>query len=271
MGGNSPLLERQISGVVFSGGPVLERGVKQFLVRLEEHPEIELLACICQSRGQSFQAVVEDLWQRRGLLAIPLYLIQTVNRLWRYLAYFKTEQELIKKLRKLADRIHYVTDIHAKHVLDQVQKLAPDIGLIYGSPILKPELFEIPRFGTLGIHHGKVPEYRGKKTTFWAIFNGERTAGVTIQKVNAGLDTGEIVRSGEVPIDNRTYGAVWNDLNDLGLDLYIEAILEVKKGTAEYQLQNGKKGKLFRDPKIGDILRLWIRQITGINNWMSTQ
>jgi folate-dependent phosphoribosylglycinamide formyltransferase PurN len=267
---NFSALDRQIRGIVFSGGPVLERGVKQFLVRLEDHPEIELLACICQSKEQSFQAVINDLWVRRGLLAIPLYFIQSVNRLWHHLTQLKTEQELNNNLEKLADRIYFVGDIHAKAVLDQVQKLAPDLGLIYGSPILKQELFEIPMYGTLGIHHGKVPEYRGKKTTFWAMYNGEDTAGVTIQKVNAGLDTGEIVKIGEVVIDKRSYSAVWNDLNDLGLELYIEAILEVKNGTANYQPQKGMKGKLYRDPKIKDILTLWWRQLNRMP-WGFTQ
>jgi hypothetical protein len=151
-----------------------------------------------------------------------------------------------------------VPDIHDEVVLAQVRALAPDLGLIYGSPILKPALFEIPAYGTLGIHHGQVPQYRGKKTTFWAMYHGEPVAGVTIQKVTAGLDTGQIVRSGEVPIGRRSYGAVWRDVLALGLDLYIEAILQVREGTAVYRPQTGPKGKLYRDPKPADILRFWL-------------
>jgi methionyl-tRNA formyltransferase len=146
-------------------------------------------------------------------------------------------------------------------VLDQVHALEPDLGLIYGSPILKPELFKIPNLGTLGIHHGKVPEYRGNKTTFWAMYNGEPVAGVTIQKVNQGLDTGSIVKTGEVKADRRPYQAVFRDLEALGLDLYIQAILEVKHGVAEFKPQSGVKGKLYRNPKLGDFLRFWSRQI----------
>jgi methionyl-tRNA formyltransferase len=97
---------------------------------------------------------------------------------------------------------------------------APDVGVIYGAPVLRQELFEIPRLGTLGIHHGRVPHYRGKKTTFWEIYNGERVAGVTIQRVNKGIDTGEIVRRGEVEIGNRGYTAVERDTEALGLSLF---------------------------------------------------
>jgi len=55
---------------------------------------------------------------------------------------------------------------------------------------------------------------------------------------------------------------VWNDLEELGFALYIQAILEVKAGTATYRPQVGKKGKLYRDPKLGDILTLWWRQLS---------
>lgn len=255
-------LKRIIRVVLFGGGPTLERGVKEFICRLEAHPEIEFLGGFCQSAGQTFWAVVSDLWQRRRFLALPLLLVQIADEIGRFVTRPRTK-ELNKDIARLSDRIHYVPDIHAEGVLEDVRSLGPDLGLIYGSPILKPALFEIPTFGTLGIHHGKVPEYRGKKTTFWAIYNGEETAGVTIQKVNAGLDTGEIVKQGEVPIGHRSQGAIWNELEALGLDLYIQAILEVKTGTASYRPQLGKKGKLYQDPKLGDILKLWGRQLKG--------
>jgi methionyl-tRNA formyltransferase len=164
-------------------------------------------------------------------------------------------------MAQMADRICFVKDIHAPEVIEQVRTLAPDLGLIYGSPILKPALFELPARGSLGIHHGKVPQYRGNKTAFWALYNGEREAGVTIQKINAGLDTGLIVKEGSVPARGRALRAVWRDLEALGLDLYIAAILEVKQGTAVYRPQVGPKGKLYRNPKLRDYAGFWGRQI----------
>lgn len=256
-------LKRPIRVVLFGGGPVLERGAKRFICKLEAHAEIEFLGGFCQSEAQTFWAVVRDLWRRRRLLAVPLLLVQIASGIGRFLSQPRAEIELSRKMARLSDRIHFVPDIHAEEVLEDIRLLEPDLGLIYGSPILKPALFEIPTFGTLGIHHGKVPEYRGKKTTFWAIYNGEEMAGVTIQKVNAGLDTGEIVKQGEVPIGHRSQGAIWNELEALGLDLYIQAILEVKTGTASYHPQLGKKSKLYQDPKLGDILTLWGRQLKG--------
>ena len=262
-------MERPIRVIVFGGGPVLERGVKQFICRLEDHPEIEFLGCICQSKGHTYRDMVRDLWRRRGLLAIPLLLSQAATNASRFLTQPRRELNLKRKLAKVSSRIHYVADIHADPVLEQVRLLAPDLGLIYGSPILKPKLFEIPACGTLGIHHGKAPEYRGKKTMFWAMYNGEEAAGVTIQKVNAGLDTGEIVKQTGVPIGHRTPGAVWSELNELGLNLYIQAILEVKQGTAQFRPQTGIKGKLYRDPSPGDVVELWRRIVMRMaKDWL---
>jgi folate-dependent phosphoribosylglycinamide formyltransferase PurN len=255
------ILNRPIRVVMFGGGPVLEPDVKQFLVRLEMHPEIELLGAFCQSRGHSFADVAWDLWQRRRWLAVPLLALQVLGGMGRVMSQPRREWRLNRQLADIADRIHYVPDIHAEAVLAQVGSLAPDLGLVYGSPILKPALFKIPTFGTLGIHHGQVPQYRGKKTTFWAMYNGEETAGVTIQKINAGLDTGQIVNSGTVAIGRRFYGAVWNELLTLGLDLYIHSILQVKTGTAMYRPQRGPKGELYHDATLGDWWRFGQRQL----------
>jgi methionyl-tRNA formyltransferase len=254
-------LKRPIRVVLFGGGPVLERGVKRFICRLEKNPEIEFLGGFCQSRSQSFWAVTADLWHRRRFLAVPLVLMQISGAAGRFLFRSGAEHELNRIIAGLADRIHFVSDIHAEHVLEEVRTLAPDLGVIYSSPILKPKLFEIPRFGTLGIHHGKAPKYRGKKTTFWEMYNVESTAGVTIQRVNRGLDTGEIVRQGEVPIGRRSLRTVWNQLEDLGLNLYVLSILDIKKGKASYKPQIGRKGSLYSDPKLNHILIFWLRQL----------
>lgn len=263
---------RPIRVVVFTSGPVLERGVKRFICALEDHPQIDMVACIAQAKEKSRLAVYRSLWKRRGMLALPILLVQWFESLVRFTLHLRQEMAIKRKLSTVSEKICLVPDIHAQQVIDFVCRLSPDLGLIYGSPILKPVLFEIPRLGTLGIHHGKVPEYRGKKTMFWAMYNGEPTAGVTIQKVNAGLDTGQIVLQGAVPARRRLPPAVWRDLDQLGLELYIQAILAVKQGTAVYLPQSGQKGRLYRDPSAKDILKLWQRIILDIaRSWIKRQ
>lgn len=269
-GGNvlSPITEQQairdrpIRVVVFCSGPKLEQDVQRFLVRLEAHPDIELLRVFCQSTGQTYRDITQDLWRRRRWLAIPLLALHVWEACVHAVVNPRRWRELRRQLTEIAERISYVPDIHAPEVVAEIRALAPDLGASYGSPILKPVLFELPTLGTLGIHHGKVPEYRGKKTTFWAMYHGEPEVGVTIQKINAGLDTGQIVNSGSVFTGHHSYASVWGELVDLGLDLYIQSIVQVRNATAIYRPQEGPKGKLFRDPKAGDILRFWRQQVS---------
>lgn len=258
---DNQVLNRPIRVVMFGSGPELNPDAKRFLCRLEDHPEIELTAAFCQAESQSVGAVFRDLWKRRGVLAFPLFSAWILNKGFRFLVYPQQEFAMAFKLNNISDRIHFVKDIHAPQVLEQVAALEADLGVIYGSPILKPELFEIPKWGTLGIHHGKVPEYRGNKTAFWMMYNGEPCAGVTIQKVNKGLDTGLIVKTGEVKTDRRAYSDVVRELEALGLKLYIQAILELKRGVAEFRPQMGIKGKLYRNPRPIDFLKFWVKQI----------
>ena len=253
-------LAQPIRVVMFGSGPELNRDAKQFLCKLEEHPEIELLGAFCQSQAPSAGAVFLDLWKRRGLLSVPLFAAAVLNKAIPFVLDPQEDFMFKFKLKSIENRIHFIPNIHAPQVLEQVKSLAPDLGLIYGSPILKPELFEIPKLGTLGIHHGKVPEYRGNKTTFWMMYNGEQFAGVTIQKVNKGLDTGTIVKTGEVKAYRRAYRTVFHELEALGVELYIQAILEVKHGVAKFQPQTGTRGKVYRNPKLGHFIRFWGRQ-----------
>ena len=58
----------------------------------------------------------------------------------------------------------------------------------------------------------------------------------------------------------RGYPSVVHDLEALGLDLYIQAIEDVKHGVAEFKPQTGVKGKLYRNPKPGDFIKFWIGQ-----------
>jgi methionyl-tRNA formyltransferase len=228
---------------------------------LEDHPEIAFLGGFCETRGQSMADIVRDRLRRRGALGAALLLIEAMRSVTRFLRHPRAEISRQRQAGQLAQRIVFAEDIHAVDILARVRTLQPDLGLVYGGPILKPQLFEIPHLGTLGIHHGKVPQYRGKKTTFWAIYNGETTAGVTIQQINAGVDAGMIVQQGEVVVGKKSVGRVTQELEALGFQLYLQSILEIKRGTARFVPQKGRKGRLYRDPKVGDLLSFWWRQL----------
>jgi methionyl-tRNA formyltransferase len=248
--------------VIFFGGAFLEPAAREFVARLDEHPEIELIAGVCQSPGFGMRHTAANVLRRRKLLAPAVLGVYAAEAALRAVQRPRAELALRRRTRRLLNRFVTVSHIHAPEVLDRVRALAPDLGLVYGSPILKPELFEIPCFGTLGIHHGKLPDYRGKKTVFWAMLNGDATAGVTIQRINAGVDTGEIVGTGEVPTKGKRYGRVDAEVQALGVDLYVASILALKRGEARCRPQGRATSPLYRQPRARDILRLWLRQLS---------
>lgn len=253
-------LDRPIRVVLLTSGPALDAGARELLVRLEAHPDVEVVGVFWESRGTTAPALLRDLWRRRGVLAPPLLAAEVARRAGRWLASPRRELRGRRTLRALRGRIRVVPDLHDPAVVAELGSLGADLGASYGSPILRRSVLDLPARGTLGIHHGRLPDYRGKKTTFWAILHGEREVGVTIQRLNTKLDGGEIVREGTVPTGRSSLGAVWRRLEALGLDLYLDAILAMRDGTARFERPRGTRSRLFRDPTLRDLaLYAWRR------------
>src|SRR5256714_14583408 len=85
--------------------------------------------------------------------------------------------------------------------IEELRSHQPDMIVVaaYGQ-ILPPALLEIPRFGCLNVHASLLPKYRGAAPIQWAILNDEAETGVTIMKMDVGLDTGEMLSQQSTPI-----------------------------------------------------------------------
>jgi hypothetical protein len=264
-----PEHRKSSSVVVFTGGPILDRQVLRFVSRIEDEPAIDLVGIVSQSPVRGMPGIIVDLWRRRGILALPILLRNGLTAIINTLFRPTVTLERRRSSNAVRDRTHFFDDIHSEDALNHVRGLGPTLGLVYGGPIVRPELFSIPELGTLGIHHGKVPHYRGKKTTFWALYNGETEVGVIIQKISDRLDAGDIVRQSTLSVRNRPLPLVRQDLERIGIDLYLDAIKDVFDGTAHYVPQPAGSGPLYKDPTAIDLLRFWgkyfIRLLRGRN------
>jgi methionyl-tRNA formyltransferase len=95
-----------------------------------------------------------------------------------------------------------VTNIDARHINSPafaraLGALDPDALLVSACPLLKSEIFEIPRLGTINVHRGIAPFYRGERTIFWPLYYREfDKIGVTLHRVDSGTDTGPILGYG---------------------------------------------------------------------------
>ena len=94
----------------------------------------------------------------------------------------------------------------------------------YGQ-ILPKAILELPRFGCLNVHTSLLPKYRGAAPIQWAILNDELETGVTIMRMDAGLDTGDILTQAATPIHAEDDAQTLHDrLGQIGAELLASTI-----------------------------------------------
>jgi len=107
----------------------------------------------------------------------------------------------------------------------------------YGQ-ILPQAMLDLPRFGGVNVHASLLPKYRGAAPIQWAILNDEAETGVTIMKMAAGLDTGDILSRRPIPILPEDNAATLHDqLAALGAELLVPTILDYTSGAIRPQPQ----------------------------------
>ena len=110
--------------------------------------------------------------------------------------------------------------------LARLRALAPDVGVVvaYGH-ILKPDLLGLPRLGMINLHPSLLPELRGAAPVEWAILNGLRQTGVTIMRMEEGLDSGPILLQIPHDIDpEETGGELAEHLSEMGAQALVEVL-----------------------------------------------
>jgi methionyl-tRNA formyltransferase len=110
--------------------------------------------------------------------------------------------------------------------LEELRALSPDLIVVmaYGQ-ILPAALLEIPRHGCVNIHTSILPKYRGAAPIQWAILNGDPETGVTLMRMDAGMDTGPIIAIARTPIATEDNAQTIHDrLGQIGADLLIEKL-----------------------------------------------
>lgn len=110
--------------------------------------------------------------------------------------------------------------------LAQLQSLRPELIVVaaYGQ-ILPQAILDLPGLGCLNVHTSLLPKYRGAAPIQWAILDGETETGVTIMKMDAGLDTGDILAREKISIGpDETSAALHDRLAQLGAKLLLATI-----------------------------------------------
>ena len=109
----------------------------------------------------------------------------------------------------------------------RLQEWSPDLMIFAGGNILRKEILGVPRLGILNVHLGLLPEVRGMSSPEWSLLQGVRL-GITYHYMDAGIDTGPILRRYEFP--DATHCESLNDLRNRLIAFGIEKIGEVIEG-----------------------------------------
>ena len=97
--------------------------------------------------------------------------------------------------------VYQPVKIRTEENVQILRDLAPDFIVVAAfGQIIPKSILDIPRFGCLNVHASLLPAWRGAAPIQWAIMNGDRETGVTIMRMDPGLDTGDIITQKTVPI-----------------------------------------------------------------------
>lgn len=172
------------------------------------------------------------------------------------------QPERIKKAEAVAELRRYEADIFVVAAFGQ---------------ILSKEILDMPRLGCINIHASLLPKYRGSSPIQWAVINGEEKTGITIQQMNEGVDTGDILYQKELILDKKETGAsLFDRLAVLGAEAVTEVLPLLEEGKivpvpqkheeATHTVMLSKEmGRMDFAKSAGELERL----VRGLNSWPS--
>ncbi len=129
--------------------------------------------------------------------------------------------------------------LRKEEAIKEFQSLEADVGVVCAYGLILPKgILDAPKLGCINVHASLLPRWRGAAPIQRAIEAGDKESGVTIMQMDVGLDTGDMLLNGTVPIDENTTGQILHDaLSKQGADLIIQ-VLE-KMPTPQKQPETG--------------------------------
>jgi methionyl-tRNA formyltransferase len=148
----------------------------------------------------------------------------------------------------------------------QLAAIKPDAIVVVGyGRIIPPWMLDLPPLGNINLHGSLLPKYRGAAPIQWAIANGETLTGVTIMRLDAGLDTGDILLQRELPIATEdTSETIAPRLATIGAELVVETLRGLQAGSIQRHPQDNSKATLAPILKKEDGLIDFSRSATEI-------
>lgn len=161
--------------------------------------------------------------------------------------------KVIDFLNKNKIKFTTIKNLKSKKILQILNKT--DLGLVCGFPhIFKEFQFNIPRYGLINLHAGKLPNYRGGSPLNWQIINDEKYFGISVIKIDKGIDTGDIIFEKKFKLLNKyKIEDLHRIANYFFPKLLYNSIFKLISGK-KLKKQNEKKAKYYKQRKPEDSL-----------------
>jgi methionyl-tRNA formyltransferase len=166
--------------------------------------------------------------------------------------------------------VHQPEKIRALEAEALLRRLAPDcIVIIAYGQIIPARLLPIPKLGWINLHASLLPKYRGAAPINWAIVNGETRTGLTTMRIDAGMDTGEMLLQTEIDIRAKeTAPELAARMAEIGAPLMAKTMRGLAGGTLTPKPQNHAEASYAPMLKKEDGRIDWKKPATEIYNRM---
>ena len=110
----------------------------------------------------------------------------------------------------------------------ELAALEPDLAVVAAYGLILPQaVLDIPKQGCLNVHASLLPKWRGAAPIQRAIMAGDLTTGITIMRMEAGLDTGPMLATARTPIEDKTAGELTEELAEIGAQLMVGTLIDL--------------------------------------------
>ena len=145
--------------------------------------------------------------------------------------------------------------INHRDSLGIIDYYKPDLIIsILGNEIFKSKILSLPTYGCINLHSSLLPNFKGVMPSFWVLLKKEKHTGVSVFKMDEGIDSGPIISQKKISISkNTTQKDLIIRTKKIGMELIIESVEKIKSGKIDYINNPIGKGTYFSFPKKSDV------------------
>lgn len=139
-----------------------------------------------------------------------------------------TETDSAKNIN-VSPKVFFVKSHNSPECVRIMEELQPEVLVLRGCGIIKKQVLDVPKFGTINPHYALLPAYRGMDVTEWSAIHGDPIA-VSVHTVNQGVDTGAVLKSREIESSSDdTTGTLRDKCAALAVELISEALGDISE------------------------------------------